>query len=89
MQGSRRRLRRIASLVLGFGLKGYGVYYAIVAGYAVLVVVGVWLFSRPGWLPVLAGWVVLIDGLAAGLILLYRWSMSRAQRARPPDRDHR
>jgi len=54
-------------------LEGTGIYCVILGGYALLVATGIWLLSRPDWLPVVGGWIVLIDGLALSLFLLHRW----------------
>jgi hypothetical protein len=65
-------------MALWFGVDGGAIYYAIVGGYAVLVAAGLWLLSRPGWLPVVAGSVVLLDGMTGLLVLLHRWLSRRS-----------
>lgn len=53
------------------------IYYVILGGYVAVVSAGVWLLTRNGWLPFLAGCVVLLDGTTLFLILLYRWLTQR------------
>jgi hypothetical protein len=78
-----RRTLRVLGLLVGVGLEGAGIYYVILAGYLLIVAAGVWLMSRPAWFAVLAGWVVLLDGMLSSLFLLYRWSMRCSEKAQP------
>jgi hypothetical protein len=65
--------------MLGIGLEGSSIYYAILGGYVLLVAAGVWLLSIPGWLTALGGLFVLLDGLGLLLMLLQRWLNRRVQ----------
>lgn len=42
----------------------------------------VWLLTRHGWLPVVAGFIVLLDGMTALLVLLNRWLLRRSRTSR-------
>jgi hypothetical protein len=57
-------------------------YYVIVGGYAAVVSAAIWLLTRHGWLPVVIGFVVLLDGMTGMLVLLNRWLTRRLQRPR-------
>jgi hypothetical protein len=57
-------------------------YYVIVGGYAAVVSAAIWLLTRHGWLPVVIGFVVLLDGMTDMLVLLNRWLTRRLQRPR-------
>lgn len=83
MQSTTARLKRCILTMLGVGLEGSSVYYAILGGYLLLVSAGVWLLSRPGWLTALGGLFVLLDGMALLLMLLQRW-LNRRLQSRPP-----
>ncbi|MBV9100308.1 MAG: hypothetical protein JOZ46_08440 [Candidatus Dormibacteraeota bacterium] len=64
---------RYLSLVLWFGIRGGWIYYVVLGAYAALVATGIWLLSRPGWLPIMGGLVVLLDGLTLVLLGLHHW----------------
>jgi hypothetical protein len=83
VSGGWRRVGRILSIVLWFGVDGGWIYYIVLGAYAVLVSSAVWLLSRPGWLPTLGALTVLIDGFAVTLLLLHRW-LGRRSRQMPP-----
>jgi len=70
-----RQAARYLATLAGWGVAGASIYYVIMAAYALLATTGVFLLSRPGWLPFLAGWIVLLDGLVILLVLLHRWAM--------------
>ncbi len=68
-----RSLGRAVATLLWFRIPGGWIYYAILGAYALFVGAAVWLLTRPGWLSVLGGGIVLLEGLAVTLILLHRW----------------
>lgn len=37
----------------------------------------VWLITRPGWLPVVGAFVLLLEGMTTSLFLLHRWAVRR------------
>ena len=78
-----RLIGRYLSLILWFGIRGGWIYYVILGANALLVAGGVWLLSRPGWLPILGGLFVLLDGLTLLLILLHRWLDRRMRNFNP------
>jgi hypothetical protein len=70
--------------ILWFGVEGGWMYYVILGAYAVVISAAVWLLTRHGWLPVVAGFIVLLDGMTALLVLLHRWLTRRSEaRAHP------
>lgn len=73
----RRGLGRTMAAVLWFGIEDGWIYYVILGGYVAVVSAAVWLLTRNGWLPFLAGCVVLLDGTTLILVLLYRWCTRR------------
>lgn len=73
----RHRLGRTMASILWLRIDDGWIYYVILGGYVAMVSAGVWLMTRNGWLPFLAGCVVLLDGTTLFLILLYRWLTQR------------
>ena len=71
-------LRRRMAAILWFRVDGGWIYYVILAGYCAVVCAAVWLLTRHGWLPVVIGFVVLLDGMTALLVLLNRWLTRRS-----------
>lgn len=83
--GSQRRFRplgRALATVLWLRIDDGWMYYVIVGGYAAVVSAAIWLLTRHGWLPVVIGFVVLLDGMTGMLVLLNRWLTRRLQRPR-------
>lgn len=81
----RRRLGRTMTAVLWFRIEDGWIYYLVLAGYTALVIAGIWLLTRHGWLPILAGFVVLLDGMTTLLILLHRWLTRRLRASDRPE----
>lgn len=79
---SRRRLHslgRAMATILWFRVDDGWIYYVVVGGYAAIVSTALWLLTRHGWLPILVGFAVLLDGMTGLLILLNRWLTRRWQ----------
>jgi hypothetical protein len=71
-------LGRTVAAILWFRVDGGWIYYVILAAYAAVICAGVWLLTRHWWLPVIAGFVVLLDGMTGLLVLLNRWLTRRS-----------
>lgn len=79
---SRRRLHslgRAMATILWFRVDDGWIYYVVVGGYAAIVSTALWLLTRHGWLPILVGFAVLLDGMTGLLVLLNRWLTRRWQ----------
>jgi dipeptide/tripeptide permease len=77
-----RHLERTVAAILWFRVDGGWIYYVILGTYSAVVCGAVWLLTRHGWLPVVAGFVVLLDGMTALLVLLNRWLTRRSDVSR-------
>jgi hypothetical protein len=64
--------------ILWFRVDGGWIYYVILGGYFAMVCASIWLLTRHWWLPVVVGFVVLLDGMTALLFLLNRWLTRRS-----------
>lgn len=84
-RGFGRAVARAAAAALWFRIPGGWIYYAILAAYALFVGAAIWLLTRPGWLGVLGGAVVLLEGLTVTLVLLNRWLNRRLNPPRTPN----
>ncbi len=73
----RHGLGRMMAGILWFHIEDGWIYYVILGGYIAVVSAAVWLLTRNGVLPLLAGCVVLLDGTTLLLFLLYRWCTRR------------
>ena len=71
--GLLRSIGRALAGALWFRIPGGWIYYIILAAYALFVGAAVWLLTRPGWLGILGGTLVLLEGLTLTLIGLQRW----------------
>ena len=81
-----RRLGRIVAAILWFGVEGGWIYYVILGAYAAVIAAAIWLLTRHGWLPIVGGFVVLLDGMTALLFLLHRWLNRRSEvRSQTPE----
>lgn len=63
--------------ILWFRVDDGWIYYVILGGYSAVVCTALWLLTRHGWVPVVVGFVVLLDGMTALLVLLNRWLTRR------------
>ena len=68
--------------VLWLRIEDDWIYYVIVGGYAAVVSAGVWLLTRHGWLPIVVGFGVLLDGMTGLLVLLNYWAKRRSAKPR-------
>ena len=78
---SRRRFRSVGrglATILWFRVDGGWIYYVILGGYSAVVCGAVWLLTRHGWLPIVVGFVVLLDGMTGLLVLLNCWLTRRS-----------
>ena len=84
MESGRRfgGLGRTMAAILWFRVDGGWIYYVILGGYSAMVCASIWLLTRHWWLPVLVGFVVLLDGMTALLVLLNRWLTRRSDASR-------
>lgn len=77
-----RHLGRTMAAILWFRVDGGWIYYVILGGYSAVVCAAIWLLTRHGWLPVVVGFFVLLDGMTALLVLLNRWLTRRSNAPR-------